>query len=129
VLSLVAVLVGERVTGRGVVAALDRAAGVPMWELDPFLAVPVGALLLAALTPPKSIAGLPTAALVRGGLFRVAHVALAAAIVAEAVTGQGVLALLELETGVGELTEVEAVSVFIGLLFVTTLGDRESAAR
>ena len=38
---------------------------------------------------------------------------------AEAVAGQGVLALLELETGVGQVSEIEAVAVFFGLLFVT----------
>lgn len=119
VLSLVAALLGERVTGKGVVQALDLAVGVPMWELDPVLALPVGALLLAAFTPPRSLAGVPPAALLRGGLYRFAHAALAAAIVTEAVTGQGVLALLELETGVGEVSEIEAVSAFFALLFAT----------
>ena len=119
VLSLVAALLGERVTGKGVVQALDLAVGVPMWELDPILALPVGGLLLAAFTPPRSLAGVPPAALIRGGLYRLAHAALAAAIVTEAVAGQGVLALLELETGVGQVSEIEAVAVFFGLLFVT----------
>ena len=32
-----ATLLGERITGRGVVQALDRAVGVPLWEIEPFL--------------------------------------------------------------------------------------------
>jgi hypothetical protein len=32
---------------------LDLAVGVPLWEIEPVLALVVGALLLAGLTPPR----------------------------------------------------------------------------
>jgi hypothetical protein len=46
-----AVLLGERITGKGAVQALDHAVGVPLWEIEPLLAALVIALLIAALYP------------------------------------------------------------------------------
>jgi photosystem II protein len=119
VITLVATLVGERVTGRGAVQALDLAVGVPLWEIEPVLALAVGGLLLLALTPPTKLPRQSPALLLRGTLFRLSAAALAVVIVAEAVTGKGALSLLELETGVGALSELEAIAAFIGLLFLT----------
>ena len=46
-----AVLLGERITGKGAVQALDHAVGVPLWEIEPVLGAMVVGLLIAALYP------------------------------------------------------------------------------
>ncbi len=46
-----AVLIGERITGRGVVSAVDHAVGVPLWEIEPLLGALVLALLVGAVYP------------------------------------------------------------------------------
>ncbi len=51
VLCLQAVLIGERITGKGAVQALDHAVGVPLWEIEPLLGAIVVGLLIAALYP------------------------------------------------------------------------------
>ena len=40
-----ATLLGERITGRGVVQALDHAVGVPLWEIEPLLGALVSSLV------------------------------------------------------------------------------------
>jgi hypothetical protein len=40
-----ATLLGERITGRGVVQALDHAVGVPLWEIEPLLGALVSTLV------------------------------------------------------------------------------------
>lgn len=124
-------LIGERITGRGAVQALDLAVGVPLWEIEPVLALVVGGLLLAGLTPPRkrtrsplpgSTRPTPVKATIQALMLRAAHLGLAAAIVAEVATGQGALALLELETGLGEVSELEAVAAFVLLVLLTNPG-------
>jgi len=122
-------LIGERITGRGAVQALDLAVGVPLWEIEPVLALVVGGLLLAGLTPPRRKGSpapgarpAPVKATVQALMLRAAHLGLAAAIVAEVATGQGALALLELETGLGEVSELEAVAAFVLLVLLTNPG-------
>lgn len=131
-------LIGERITGRGAVQALDLAVGVPLWEIEPVLALIVGGLLLAGLTPPrprkKEEAGsphsparaprrpTPVKATIQALMLRAAHLGLAAAIVSEVATGQGALALLELETGLGEVSELEAAAAFVLLVLLTNPG-------
>ena len=48
---LQAVLIGERITGRGVVQAVDHAVGVPLWEIEPLLGALVLALVVGAVYP------------------------------------------------------------------------------
>lgn len=119
-LPLQSILISERVTGSGAVQALDLAVGVPLWEIDIPVALLVGTCLLNALTPPPAskLVGAKPAALARGFLYRVAYLGLAAVLVCEVATGKGALSFLELETGVGEVGEVEAFSLFVGLLFL-----------
>jgi hypothetical protein len=80
----------------------------------------VGGCLLGAQSPSPAaalkVAG--PADLVRGFLYRLAFAGLAATLVCEVATGRGALAWLELETGVGMVSEVEAFSLFMGLLFL-----------
>ena len=104
-------LVSERITGTGAVQALDLAVRVPLWEIEPALALVVGALLLAGLTPPREKPPLgtppvPLNATIQAFMLRAAHLGLAAAIVSEVATGQGALDLFEFETGMGEISEV-----------------------
>ena len=51
-----AVLIGERITGRGVVQAVDHAVGVPLWEIEPLLGALVLALLVGAVYPRRKFA-------------------------------------------------------------------------
>ena len=125
------VLISERVTGSGAVQALDLEVGVPLWEIDIPVALLVGGCLLAGLTPPPAakLKGVKPAALARGFLYRLAFLGLAAVLVCEVATGKGALSFLELETGVGEVGEVEAFTLFVGLLFlVGDYGDADDAA-
>ena len=46
-------LVSERITGKGAVQSLDLAVGVPLWEIEPFLAVIVVGLVYVGLRFPK----------------------------------------------------------------------------
>ena len=46
-----AVLVGERLTGRGVVQALGHPTGIPLAEMDVALGLLAGALLVGGLVP------------------------------------------------------------------------------
>ncbi len=48
-----AVLVSERITGKGAVQSLDLAVGVPLWEIEPFLAAIVVGLVYVGLRFPK----------------------------------------------------------------------------
>jgi len=120
VLALAATLIGERVTGAGAVQALDLAVGVPLWEIDIPVAGVVGGCLLGALTPPPAgwLRRATPASLARGFLYRLAFFLLAAVLVCEVGTGKGALSFFELETGVGEVGEIEAFTLFVGLLFL-----------
>ena len=121
-LSPQATLISERVTGSGAIQALDLAVGVPIWEIDIPIALLVGACLLGGLTPPApgALRGVPRAALARGFLYRCSFVLLAAVLVCEVATGKGALSFFELETGVGEVGEIEAFTLFVGLLWLCT---------
>lgn len=43
----------ERITGKGAVQSLDLAVGVPLWEIEPFLAAIVVGLVYVGLRFPK----------------------------------------------------------------------------
>ena len=49
-------LIGERITGRGVVQAVDHAVGVPLWEIEPLLGALVLALIVGAVYPRRKYA-------------------------------------------------------------------------
>lgn len=51
-----ATLIGERITGRGVVSAVDHAVGVPLWEIEPLLGALVIALIVGAVYPRRRFA-------------------------------------------------------------------------
>lgn len=132
VISLGAVLLSERLSGRGIVTALNMATGVPVWEIEPALGLLVGGLLAAGIYPVIRRMGaraeqgkniLKEANRGWGDSFqvatgRLAFVVLAGTILAEATTGKGILALLNVETGV-EITEIEAGLTFLLLLLFT----------
>ena len=63
---------------------------------------------------------------VRDAAGRAAFGGLAAAIAAELLSGQGLLTLLHFDTGVGAITEVEAL--LAGLLLLVLTGPRRHAA-
>ena len=96
---LQAVLIGERITGKGVVQALDHAVGVPLWEIEPLLGLLVLSLLWGALYPRKQLAPAAQAEAAQATgrnwvadaqvlVRRLACVALAVAIVAETISGK-----------------------------------------
>lgn len=122
-----AVLVGERVSGRGLVQALGHPTGIQLYEMDTGLGVLVGALLVGGLAPTKwiySSVNEPASSVLDDlpALFgRLSCLGLAATITAEAITGKGVLGLLNLQTGTETLTEIEAGVVFLVLLLLTNL--------
>lgn len=125
ILSLGAMLLGERLTGRGIVATLNHNTNIPLWEMEPLLAFGVFALFFVALYPSKSPLLQPTTKgkdIWKGTqrLFgRVACLLLAGTIVTEVVTGKGALALFNIETGKEALDEVEIIVAFLMLIFLT----------
>ena len=126
-------LIGERITGKGAIQTLDLAVGVPLWEIEPVLALVVGGLLLAGLTPPRGkpppgTPPVPLKATIQAFMLRAAHLGLAAAIVSEVATGQGALGLLELETGLGQVSELEAAAFFVLLVFLTNPGKGDKSS-
>lgn len=125
VLILGAVLLSERVTGKGAVQQLEiSAVGVPLWEIEPVLGIIVLALTVAALWP--SFLKQDQAQTKVGFLERIqrlsgrfACLGLASTITAEVVTGKGALALLNVETGLETVSEIEAIGAFVVMLLLT----------
>eukprot|EP01024_Parvocaulis_polyphysoides_P023039 TRINITY_DN2130_c0_g1_i2.p1 TRINITY_DN2130_c0_g1~~TRINITY_DN2130_c0_g1_i2.p1 ORF type:complete len:233 (-),score=29.90 TRINITY_DN2130_c0_g1_i2:743-1441(-) len=137
-LILGAVLIGERLTGRGVVAAFELGkTGVALYEAEAIPIIIAAALMYFGLTPifkqftPQRSVQLsvdyskwknlqPVLQLFFG---RLACLGLSVAIIAEIITGKGALALFNVETGVEELTEVEAIIAFLLLLVLTDVSN------
>lgn len=129
VLGFGAVLLGERVTGRGVVQQLEMSAtNIPLWEMEPLLAGIVLAFTAAAVWPPRFSSSY--AEQQRGAeptwIDKVQHLSgraaclgLAGTITAEVATGKGALALLNVETGIETISEIEAVVAFFVMLLLT----------
>jgi hypothetical protein len=122
----VCALVGERLTGQGALAQLHVETGLPLWELEPAFLGVVAALATTAVIPgdgafegaaaPAAPAlGVRFTATRQRRLGRLAMLAFSAALVAEALTGQGPLDLLELDTGV-PMDELEAGLIFFTLV-------------
>ena len=125
-IGLVCALIGERLTGQGALAQLHIETGLPVWELEPAFLVLVALLATTAVIPfegtwegadaPAAPAlGVRFTAERQRRLGRLAMLCFAAALVAEAVTGQGPLDLLELDTGV-PMDELEAGIIFFTLV-------------
>lgn len=120
-----AVLLGERVTGNGAVQQLEiSATGVPLWEIEPVLGVIVLALCLAAVWPStvKVEEGKPKPGFlerIQNVSGRFACLGLAGTITAEVVTGKGTLTLLNVETGLDTVSELEAIGAFVVMLLLT----------
>jgi photosystem II protein len=123
---LVCALIGERLTGKGALAQLNVETGLPVWELEPAFLILVGILATSAVIPFEDAfqgANEPAAPMLgvrftadrQRRLGRLAMLSFAAALVAEAVTGQGPLDLLELDTGV-PMDELEAGLIFFTLI-------------
>jgi photosystem II protein len=136
----VCALVGERLTGKGALAQLHVETGLPVWELEPAFLLLVALLATTAVIPfegawegdsaPSAPAlGVRFTADRQRRLGRLAMLSFAAALVAEAVTGQGPLDLLELDTGV-PMDELEAGILFFTLIlgFGDSGGDADATA-
>ena len=117
---------GERLTGQGALAQLKVETGLPLWELEPALLlaviglattafIPFDGALEGATAPAAPALGVRFTAARQRRLGRLAMLAFSAALVAEAVTGQGPLDLLELDTGV-PMDELEAGLIFFTLV-------------
>lgn len=112
-------LLAERVTGRSVVQYITDSDMLPsMPESNPVLALLIAALVTTAV--------LGTRARLRGAMQQVqawagraACISLAGVLTSEMLTGEAVLELLNIETGVAGLSEPEAVGVFLLLLLLT----------
>ncbi|KAK9841690.1 hypothetical protein WJX74_010179 [Apatococcus lobatus] len=125
-----AVLLGERITGEGFVQQLDLATNIPIWEQEPIVGLLVVGLLIGGLYPNKQ--GLAGNRLRKGGdrvrdliqaaSGRLACLVLAAIMVLETLTGKGALSLLNVETGIETLPEIEAIIAFLVVLFLTEEG-------
>ncbi len=119
-------LVGERLTGQGALAQLNMETGLPVWELEPAFLIVVALLAKSAVVPfdgafegasaPAAPAlGVRFTAERQRRLGRLAMLAFSVALAAEALTGQGPLDLLELDTGV-PMDEIEAGLIFFTLV-------------
>ena len=105
-------LVSERLYGCGMVEQMEL--GHP--HLQPVLVAISAVLGLAAVWPPakKPAAGGSSATeLLRGAAGRLGFAGLSAALAVELWTGNGLLDMLELETGLEALSELEAVLTFL----------------
>lgn len=132
-----AVLLGERITGEGFVQQLDLATNIPIWEQEPIVGLLVVGLLIGGLYPNKQ--GLTGNRLRKGGdrvrdliqaaSGRLACLILAAIMVLETVTGKGALSLLNIETGIETLPEIEAIIAFLVVLFLTEEGKPSRSSR
>lgn len=124
-LGFAAVLLGERLTGRGVVEALGHPTGIPLAEMDVALGLLAGALLVGGLVPttvlydsvneevPGIFDDIPTL------IGRASCVLLGLNIISEVITGKGALGLLSVETGTQYVSEIEGGLVFLLLIFIT----------
>ena len=111
-----AALLSERLNGVGIVQNLE----LHNKGFHPVLLGAIALLLCASAWPEKRESENP-GLLVRIQMAgaRVAYIGLASAIAAEMFTGKGVLALLDIETGVEAFSDVEAVMIFLTMLVLT----------
>ena len=111
-----AALLSERLNGEGIVQNLELHGS----GFHPLLLASVAGLLAAAAWPEKREMGNPSVLVrLQMAAARVAYLGLAGSIAAELFTGKGVLRLLDFETGIEAISDVEAVIAFIIMLFLT----------
>lgn len=114
-------LLSERLNGAGLVQQLE----LDLPALEPLLVLLAAGTAAAAVWPSKR--KLHTVVeVVRDVAGRAAFAALSAAIAAELLSGQGLLTLLHIDTGVGAITEAEAL--LAGLLLLVLTGPRRHAS-
>lgn len=111
-----AALLSERLNGVGIVQNLE----LHNKGFHPVLLASIVVLLCASAWPEKQERNNPSV-LVRIQMAgaRVAYLGLAGAIAAEMFTGKGILTLLDFETGVEVVSDIEAVLAFAVMLFLT----------
>lgn len=111
-----AALLSERLNGVGIVQNLE----LHNKGFHPVLLASIVVLLCASAWPEKQESNNPTF-LVRIQMAgaRIAYLGLAGAIAAEMFTGKGILTLLDFETGVEVVSDIEAVLAFAAMLFLT----------
>jgi hypothetical protein len=109
-------LMSERLNGIGLVQNLElhnRGA-------DPLLLAAIAGLLAATVWPDKrQEPNLSFVGMLQNGVGRLAYFGLAGAIGAEMWTGRGILCLLDFETGVEALSDVEAIVAFLLMILLT----------
>jgi hypothetical protein len=120
---------GERLSGKGALEQLKMETGLPLYELEPALLLIIALLATWAAVgsvgggdltkaPGLSSLGIAYTSDRQRLVGRLSMAAFASALIAEALTGSGPLALLELDTGV-PVDEIEAGMVFLLLLLGT----------
>ncbi|KAK9803198.1 hypothetical protein WJX73_001876 [Symbiochloris irregularis] len=129
ILTLGAMLLGERLSGKGIVATFNGNTNIALWEVEPLLAFGILALVFVGLYPSKTPLVYPL--LEEGAnastfwraaqriLGRLACLLLAGTILMEILTGKGALKLFNIETGKETLDEAEIAIAFFALLFLT----------
>ena len=116
-------LLSERLNGMGIVQQLELHQG---WH--PFVLASIAILTIAGLWPGKKNNGEPLTGIarLRKVATRGAYLGLAATLAGELLTGKGVLALLDFETGVEEVSDIEAICAFFSMYFLTKPPRRQS---
>lgn len=116
-IGLAAVLAGERISGQGALAYISDSAPATLQAAGPVVAVLMAGLVVAALLPGNNgLCHTERAQMLAG---RAASLGLAGALGTELTTGQGVLNIINVDTGLQFLPEYEAVAVFFILLLLT----------
>jgi hypothetical protein len=112
-----AVLLSERLNGMGIVQNLE----LHNQGFHPVLLGSIVGLMCAAAWPEKNERLNNPSKMVRMQMAfaRIAYLGLAGAIAAEIYTGKGILTLMDFETGVEAISDVEAVLAFAAMLFLT----------
>lgn len=111
-----AVLLSERLNGIGIVQNLE----LHNKGFHPVLLGSILGLMCAAAWPEKNERLNPSKMVrMQMAFARIAYLGLAGTIAAEIYTGKGILALMDVETGIEALSDVEAVLAFAAMLFLT----------
>jgi len=111
-----AVLLSERLNGVGIVQSLE----LQNQGFHPLLLASILALMVASAWPEERERKNPSILVrIQMAAARVAYLGLAGAIAAEMFTGKGILALVDIETGVEAVSDIEAVLAFIVFVFLT----------
>ncbi|KAG7670046.1 hypothetical protein Ndes2526B_g06420 [Nannochloris sp. 'desiccata'] len=112
-----AALLSERLNGIGIVQNLE----LHNEGFHPVLLGSILGLMCASAWPEKNERLNNPSKMVRMQMAfaRIAYLGLAGAIAAEIYTGKGILTILDFETGVEAISDVEAVLAFAAMLFLT----------